>query len=55
VTCNRKIQEAAFQLIAEHSDQAAIHAAMEADARLEAGDTDGAAHWRMVEPEGVRH
>jgi hypothetical protein len=63
MTGNREIQEAAFQLVAEHGDKAPIHAAMEADARLEAGDMDGAAHWRlvlavvreMVEPGGVRH
>jgi hypothetical protein len=57
------IQQTAFRLFAEHGDQPPIHAAMEADAMLEAGDMDGAAHWRlvlrairgMVEPEGVRH
>lgn len=53
----------ALALIDRHGDQAAIHAAMEADAMLEAGDMDATAHWRavlaavrrMVEPEGARH
>jgi hypothetical protein len=57
------ISQTAIALVREHGDQAPIHAAMEADARLDAGDMDGAAHWRlvllalrvMVEPEGVRH
>ncbi|MCK5275387.1 MAG: hypothetical protein KAR37_12105 [Alphaproteobacteria bacterium] len=38
----------ALALIDRHGDQAAIHAAMEADAMLEAWDLDGAAHWRRV-------
>ena len=47
----------------QNGDKAPIFAAMEADARLVAGDLDGAATWRMVlrairgmtEPEGVKH
>lgn len=55
--------ESALSLIREHGDQAPIYAAMEADAMLDTGDLDGAAHWRrvlaaireMVEPAGTRH
>lgn len=54
--------ESALSLIREHGDQAPIYAAMEADRLAEAGDLDGAAHWRhvlrairrMVEPEAAR-
>lgn len=57
------ITSTAIALVREYGDQAAIYAAMEADARLEAGDLDGATHWRavlravrgMVEPEVARH
>jgi hypothetical protein len=45
-----------------YGDEAAIHAAIEVDAMLEAGDMNGAAHWRLglqaireLEPKGVRH
>lgn len=31
-----------------HGDHAAIHAAIEADAKLDAGDLDGAAAWRRI-------
>jgi hypothetical protein len=56
------IPTAAIALVREHGDRASIFAAMEADARLEAGDINGAAHWRlvlaairrMVEPEAAR-
>lgn len=57
----RHIQETAFQLVADHGDTAPIHAAMEADACLDQGDLDGAAHWRRViraiegMMEGARH
>ena len=42
------ISSAAASIVREYGDRAPIHAAMEADAMLEAGDLDGAAHWRMV-------
>jgi hypothetical protein len=56
------IPTAVIALVREHGDQAAIHAAMEADKQLEAGDLEGATHSRavlaavrrMVEPEGVQ-
>jgi hypothetical protein len=59
----RDTYRTAFDHLEQHGDQAAIHAAMEADARLEAGDLDGAATWRMVlravrgmmESGGARH
>ncbi len=35
-------------LVDEHGDTAAIHAAMRADAMLDAGDMDEAAVWRRV-------
>ena len=51
--------------IAQHGDQAALQAAMQSDALLEAGDMDGAATWRKViaaieilqptEPVGTTH
>lgn len=55
--------ESALSLVREHGDRAPIYAAMEADRLSEAGDLDGAAHWRrvlvsireMVEPAGTRH
>ncbi|MCZ6453108.1 MAG: hypothetical protein O6909_02600 [Alphaproteobacteria bacterium] len=34
--------------INQHGDQAAIQAAMQSDALLEAGDLDGAATWRRI-------
>lgn len=53
----------AGEFLEKHGDTAPIHAAMEADARLESGGLDGAAHWRlilreirgMVKPGGVLH
>ena len=42
------IPHTAVALILEHGDTAPIHAAMEADACLEAGDMDGAAKKRLV-------
>lgn len=42
------IHTTALDLIRKHGDSAPIFAAMEADTRLEAGDLDGAAHWRRV-------
>lgn len=42
------ISTAAIALVREHGDRAPIYAAMEADRLSEAGDLDGAAHWRLV-------
>ena len=42
------IQREAVEFILQHGDSAPIHAPMEADTRLEAGDMNGAAHWRLV-------
>jgi hypothetical protein len=54
--------EAGAAYLVCYGDEAAIHAAIEVDAMLEAGDMNGAAHWRLglqaireMEPEGVRH
>ncbi len=57
------IERTAWEFWERHGDKAPIHTAMEADACLEAGDMDGATHWRlvrrairgMVEPEGSTH
>ena len=35
-------------LIKQHGEDAPIHAAMRADAMLEAGDLDGVATWRRI-------
>jgi len=35
-------------LIAQHGDEATIHAAMRADELLENGDVEGAATWRRI-------
>ena len=42
------IHTTALDLIRKHGDSAPIFAATEADARLESGNMDGAAHWRLV-------
>ena len=42
------IPTAAIALVRKHGDRAPIFASMEADARLEAGDLDAAANWRLV-------
>ena len=63
VTSDLDTYRTAIAHVEQHGDKATIHAAMEADARLEAGDIDEAAHWRlvlasirgMVEPAGTRH
>ena len=39
---------AAKLYIDQHGDQAALQAAMQADALLDAGDMDGAASWRGI-------
>lgn len=59
------IYRSAKLYIDQHGDQAALQAAMQADALLEAGDMDGAATWRKViaaieilqptEPVGTTH
>ncbi len=58
------IYRAAKLYVDEHGDQAALQAAMQADALLEAGDMDGVATWRKIikaievmqatEPDGAR-
>jgi len=42
------IWRSAKLLVDEHGDTAAIHAAMRADAILDAGDLDGYAVWRRI-------
>ena len=42
------IYRSAQVLVKQHGDDAPIHAAMRADAMLEAGDLDGYAVWRRV-------
>lgn len=42
------IYRAAKLYIDQHGDQAALQAAMQSDALLEAGDMDGAATWRKI-------
>ena len=42
------IYRTANLLIEQHGDEAPIHAAMRADAMLEAGDLDGQAVWKRI-------
>ncbi len=59
------IYRSAKLYIDAHGDQAALRAAVRADALLDAGDLDGAATWRKIiaaieamrstEPEGTLH
>ncbi len=42
------LYRAANLYIDQHGDQAALQAAMRADALLSAGDMDGAATWRKI-------
>jgi hypothetical protein len=42
------IYRSASLLVQQHGDDAPIHAAMRADAMLEAGDLDGYAVWRRI-------
>ena len=42
----KDVWRAANQMIEYHGDDAATHAAMRADAMLEAGDLDGQAVWK---------
>ncbi len=60
-----EIYQSANLLIREYGDGAAFHAAMRADAMLEAGDPDGLAVWKRIiravdeltstEPVGTAH
>ena len=60
---DRNTYRTAFDYLEQHGDTAPIFAAMEADARLEQGNMDGAAMWRRVVKaiheltgmEGTRH
>ncbi len=45
---NRDIYRSANLLVKQHGEDAPVHAAMQADAMLEAGDLDGYAVWRRV-------
>ena len=59
------IYRAAKLYIDQHGDQAALQAAMQADALLEKGDMEGSATWRKIikaievmqatEPDGAMH
>ncbi len=42
------IYRSAFLLVKQHREDAPIHAAMRADALLEAGDLDGYAVWKRI-------
>ena len=42
------IYRSAYELVKQHGDDAPIHAAMRADAMLEAGDMDGRAVWLRI-------
>ena len=48
MTSDIDIYHSAQVLVKQHGDDAPIHAAMRADAMLEAGDLDGLATWRRV-------
>ena len=48
MTSDLDIYRTARLLIEQHGDQAPIHAAMRADAMLEAGDLDGQAVWKRI-------
>ncbi len=48
VTDEIDIYRAAKLYIDQHGDQAALQAAIRADAQLAAGDMDGAATWRKI-------
>lgn len=45
---DREIWACAAEVIRQHDDDAAIHAAMRADELLEAGEHDGAATWQRI-------
>ncbi len=48
MTSNLDIYRTANLLIEQHGDEATIHAAMRADALLEAGDLGGQAVWKRI-------
>ena len=48
MTSERDIWIVANQCIQQHGDDAAVHAAMRADALLAGGDTEGRAVWLRV-------
>ncbi len=48
MTSDIDVYRSANLLIDQHGDEAPIHAAMQADAMLDAGDLDGAAVWRRI-------
>ncbi len=48
LTADIDIYRAAKLYIDQHGDQAALQAAMQSDALLEASDLDGAATWRKI-------
>ena len=48
MTSDIDIWRSANLLVKQHGEDAPIHAAMRADALLEAGDLDGLAVWRRV-------
>jgi len=48
MTSDLEIYRSAKLLIDKHGDDAVIHAAMRADAMLDAGDLDGLATWNRI-------
>ncbi len=48
MTSDLDIYRSANLLVKQHGEDAPIHAAMRADAMLEAGDLDGYAVWKRV-------
>ncbi len=54
MTSDLDIYRSANVLIKQHGDKAPIHAAMRADALLEAGDMDGKAVWVRISRQTAR-
>ena len=48
MTSDLDIWRSANELIKQHGDDAAIHAAMKADKLMAGGDMDGAAVWKRI-------
>ncbi len=48
MTSDLDIWRCANLLVKQHGDDAPIHAAMQADGMLEAGDLDGLAAWKRI-------
>ncbi len=48
MTSDLDIYRTAAVLVKQHGEDAPIHAAMRADAMLEAGDPDGLAVWKRI-------